>query len=121
MWSYHLIPQSEKSDNETNNLLLGVYRGFFLGTYSDSFGHRNYGAGVQRYWLQTPLKHDFEYYLGYRLGLVYGYGRNIIDMGDLTPPVFPFAQVITSITWKHFGWEVSYTGIVISTDFYIKF
>jgi hypothetical protein len=53
--------------------------------------------------------------------LVYGYGDKIINLGNLTPPVLPFAQLITSVTWKNVGWEVSYTGIVISTEFYIKF
>lgn len=121
MWSLHFFPQSVRSDNATNDLLMGVYRGYFVGTLRDSYDHRDYAAGVQRYWLQKPLAHGFNYYLGYRAGLVYGYGTNIVDLGDFTPPVLPFAQLLSSFTWKCFGWELSYTGVLISTEFYIKF
>lgn len=94
---------------------------YFVGTLINSYGERMYAAGIQRYWLQKPLGSHFNYDVRYRLGLVYGYGNILINLGDLTPPVLPFAQLIAGIAWKDVGWKVSYTGIVISTEFYIKF
>lgn len=120
MWTYHLMPRSGEEDNPDNFLVALTYKGIFAGTFLDSFNHRNYAAGIQRYWYQKPLGHDFDYYLGYRLGLVYGYGDHIINLNGLTP-VLPFMQLISSVTWKHFGVEVSYTGIVVSAELYIKF
>lgn len=121
MWSYHINPNSRHHEHAENDLLMGVYKGYFAGTLINSYDDRMYAAGIQRNWVQKSLGSQFNYYAGYRLGLVYGYGNKIINLGDFTPPVLPFAQLLTSVTWKNVGWEVSYTGIVISTEFYIKF
>lgn len=121
MWSYHINPNSRHHKHAENDLLMGLYKGYFAGTLINSYDDRVYAAGVQRNWMQKPLGSHFNFYAGYRLGLVYGYGNKIINLGDLTPPVLPFAELITSIAWKNLGWEVSYIGVVFSTEFYIKF
>lgn len=120
MWSYHLKHESEDMDNSRNNLIGFSYKGLFGATFVNSENRRSYAVGIQRYWVTEPLKADFTWQLGYRLGLVYGYDDKLGRIATITP-VVPFPQVISDLTWKNFGWEVSYTWVVVSTGFYIRF
>lgn len=120
MWSYHLKHESQNFDNSRNDLVGLSYDGYFLATLVNSENRRSYAAGVQRYWLTKNLKPDLMYQLGYRLGLIYGYDRKLGKYAAHVP-VVPFPQFLFDLTWKHFGWEISYTWVVVSTSFYIRF
>ena len=120
MWSYHLKHESEDMDNSRNDLLGFSDKGYFIATLINSENRRSFAAGIQRYWLRKELAPDWTYQLGYRLGLVYGYDRKLGKYAAHIP-VVPFPQFISDLTWKHFGWEISYTWVVVSTSFYYRF
>lgn len=122
MWSFHLNPESERTDNRVNNLFCVEYHSMFLGTFINSFGDRTYAAGVHRNFYTHQFINDpnLNYTMGYRLGLMHGYDERLTPLAGKTP-LFPFAQLTSDLSYKHFGWELSYTGIVISTGFFINF
>ena len=120
MWSYHLKHESQDMDNSRNDLIGFSYRGLFAATFINSENRRSYAAGVQRYWLTDPLTPDLSWQLGYRLGLIYGYDEKLGHFASVSP-VIPFPQLISDLTWKNVGWEISYTWVVLSTSFYVRF
>ncbi len=121
MWTYHLKNEPQNMNNGRNNLVGFLYRGFFAGTLTNSQYRRSYVIGFQRYWFTKPLAQDLTYQLGYRLGLIYGYDKRFGPLAERSP-VLPFPQIIADFTWKkHLGWELSYTWVVVSTGFYIRF
>lgn len=120
MWTYHLKRESEDFDNSRNDLIGLSYKGYFLATLVNSEDRRSYAAGIQRYWLTRNLRPDLTYQLGYRLGLIYGYDRKLGKYAAHIP-VVPFPQFLFDLTWKHVGLELSYTWVVVSAGFYIRF
>lgn len=120
MWSYHLKHESQDMDNSRNDLIGFSYDGLFAATLINSENRRSYAVGVQRYWLAKPLKPDLTWQLGYRLGLIYGYDEKLGHIATISP-IIPFPQLITDMTWKNVGLEISYTWVVVSTSFYIRF
>jgi hypothetical protein len=121
MWSYHLKKEQDDMDNSRNDLVGFGYRGMFVGTLINSQRRRSYVVGLQRYWHTEKFQHDLTWQVGYRLGLIYGYDRRFGRIAEQIP-VLPFPQVISDLTWKqHFGWEISYTWVVVSTSFYYRF
>jgi hypothetical protein len=120
MWSYHLRPGSQKAEDSRNDLLGVVYHGFFAGTLRNSFRHRSWALGIQRNWLSKPLSPNINYSLGYRLGLVHGYDEHLMHLAGQVPFI-PFAQIVSDLSYKNVGVELSYTGVVVSGGFFIRF
>lgn len=122
MWTYHINASSRKDDNANNELLGFVYKSIFAGTFLNSYGERSYAVGVQRnlYAHQFTNHPDWHYYVGYRAGAIYGYDSRLSHFAGESP-IIPYASLMTSIRYKHFGWEVSYTAVVFSTSFYFAF
>lgn len=122
LWSVHT--KDNDTRNGQNNLLGFSYKGFFLGTFVNSYYRRAYTTGMQRYWLTRPLTETIHYELGYRFGLVSGYkGYNVTGIQALKHSnVVPFIQFVLGFNYKNFGWEISTPNLsVISTGFYIRF
>lgn len=121
MWSVH----ATKKERNGNNQLIGFsYNSFAAGTFVNSYGNRGVTVGIQRIWLTGLLKHDLNYQLGYRFGLVSGYeGHNLTGIeATRNWPVIPYAQLIFDLSWKHLGIEFSTSSpYVLATSFYIKF
>ncbi len=122
MWTYHINAASREDDNSNNELLGFVYKSIFAGTFLNSYDHRSYAVGVQRnlYTHQFVNHPNWNYYVGYRAGAIYGYDSRLSHFAGESP-IIPYASLMTSIRYKHFGWEVSYTGVVFSTSFYFAF
>lgn len=121
MWSVHA---TKKKRNNHNELLGFGYDTFTAGTFVNSYYKRAYAVGIQRYVLTGPLKHNINYELGYRLGLVSGYkGHDLTGIPALrNSPIIPYVQLVFGLNWKYIGWEVSAPDpYVISTGFYIRF
>lgn len=117
MWTLHLIKKGDS--NATNDLLGFSYKNFFAGTFRNSFGDRSYAAGIGGYWINSEISDELTYHLGYRLGLIYGYDERFMPIAGKLP-ILPFPQVISSFTWKKIGWEVSWVGVILTTEFYIR-
>ncbi len=102
-------------------MLAVSYNSFFAGTFINSYNIRTYVAGVQRYWVEKHPSVNVTWQLGYRLGLMYGYqikgSTHLINK----PPIFPAFEVISDLTYKHIGLELSWTDVVITGSLYVRF
>jgi hypothetical protein len=117
MFTFHLEPGS-RDDNWNNQLIAGTYKGYFAGTFINSFYDRGYAAGIQRVWDTEQFSDNFKNSIGYRVGLVSGYDEQLAPIAAKTP-VLPFPQVIDDITWKHVGIELSWCVDTVSAGFVV--
>ncbi len=120
MVTTHFNPASDTKDNWNNNLIAASYDGFFVGTFLNSFGVRAYAAGIARYWFTTDVTPNFNYSLGYRLGLVSGYTKTFIPLAAYTP-VLPFPQVVYDLSYHNVGLELSWCVVTVSAGFFYRF
>ena len=115
MWSVHFSPGDEQEN--TNNLLGGVYNGYYVGTFINTHRDRVYSAGWQR-----ALYRDewgiFNVEAGYRAGMMYGYTKYLKLGGSKW---FPLFQTLLDIGYKDFGVEFSWAGVVATAGFYYRF
>jgi hypothetical protein len=111
--------------HSNNNPMLAItYKGIFAGTFVNSFGIRSFSLGVQRYWFETSSAHKLRYALGYRLGLIQGYGgltRQPYRFFCYNQPFLPFAQLVSNLTYQHVGVELGFTMNVLSGSAYLRF
>lgn len=118
MWTYHV--------NDTdrviykNDLLMLVYRSFFAGTLINCYNDRTYIFGVQRYVFENHFGCGIDSQLGYRAGLIYGYDERLMPIAG-TLKLLPCAQIIYDLGWKHVGVEFTFTGVIVSAGFSIRF
>lgn len=103
-----------------NNRLLGLAVGKIYGaTFINTFGDRSYSAGFQdviAHW--TPELASIS--IGYRLGLVTGYDERFIRIAGRMP-VLPVVQPRLLVEREHLGMEISYSGVVASAGFVLRF
>src|SRR4029078_6892020 len=112
-----------------NNPMLAVtYKGFFAGTFVNSFNIQTYAIGVQRYWVQGRPTPNLSLERGYRLGVMYGYQNTSLMHG--TPglswlcknsPIFPAAELIFDATYRHVGLELSWVDVAATASIYVRF
>jgi hypothetical protein len=121
MFTMHLRPEAI-GDRWVNNLVGFQYHSLFVGTFTNSFNDQTYVAGIERdlHTHQFVSHPNVTYVVGYRLGLVYGYDGRLMKLAAKTP-ILPFPQLVSAISYKHFGWEITYTVAVVSTGFFIPF
>ena len=92
MRSLHLDHTGEfgdKSANENNQLLgIQVY-GFDAGTFVNSHRERSYFLGLSRTIYTKGLGRDTNMDFGYKVGALYGYGKDLPNIGGFCPLIFP--------------------------------
>jgi hypothetical protein len=82
MWTTHLKHRVITLDN---NWLVGfTHRGFFGGTFTNSFGRRAFTGGLQRT-LLARARGPLAISLGYRLGAITGYDGRFMRFARDTP------------------------------------
>jgi hypothetical protein len=114
MWTKHFHP------GITNNEMVAVnIRGYFAGTFLNSWHDRSYAVGVERSVHQGQLGENGAYSLGYRLGAINGYDRRLIKGAGATP-VIPFLQVVANGSWKRVGVQASYCWLVVTGGFFVR-
>ena len=110
MWTTHLKHDEVALDN---NWVVGLtYRGYFGGTFLNSFGRRAYTGGLQRTVLASEPR-PVGASLGFRIGVVSGYDGRFMRIARDTP-VLPFIQPFVTVDVQRIGFEVSYTFVVMS-------
>lgn len=110
MWTWHMKDPRRPIDN---NWLVGiVYRGFFAGTYLNSFGKRAYTGGIQRSFARLGEGRTRAWF-GFRVGAVSGYDGRFMGVAHKTP-VLPIASAYTIVERDGLGIELSYTFVVLS-------
>jgi len=117
MWTLHFKDPARKIDN---NWLIGVtWRGYFAGTFLNSFGKRAYTAGIQ-----GPIVQDrsgaLRSMLGVRAGAISGYDGRFMKFANKTP-VLPIASVFGMLEYQRTGIEVSYTFVILSAAITYRF
>ena len=129
MYDYHILRADHTRTNNNPNPILAVsYKGFFAGTFDNSYSIRTYIVGIQRYVIQGHPTPNFALQLGYRLGLMFCYqhkhlfnGNNPLAWLNQNSPIFPAGQVIFDITYRHLGLELSWMNVVATGSIYIRF
>jgi hypothetical protein len=117
MWTWHMKDTRRPIDN---NWLVGVvYRGFFAGTYINSFGKRAYTAGIQRSFAKLGEDRTRAWF-GYRVGAVSGYDGRFMGVAHKTP-VLPIASAYAIVERDGLGIELSYTFVVLSAALTYRF
>jgi hypothetical protein len=117
MWTLHLKDPAYKLDN---NWLVGItWRGYFVGTFLNSYGKRAYTAGIQR-----PIVQDgsgaMQSMLGFRVGAISGYDGRFMKIARETP-VLPIVSAFGMVEYQRIGIEVSYTFVIVSAAVTYRF
>lgn len=120
MWTRHLRPNGNNNNN--TNRMLGInFKGIFLGEFVNSFYKRAYTAGVQRIVYSQKFEHHFQFDIGYRLGLIWGYkGTNLFGGQSVSFEPLPFPQLIVNVSWELLGFQLGYCVAVVTAGFFIK-
>jgi len=117
MWTAHIRKIHRGLDS---NWLVGVtWRGFYGGTFINSYGDRSFAAGIQRTVARGrdgTLVPNF----GYRVGLITGYDGRFIPLASKTP-VLPLAQVLGGLDVGRTGLELGWAGLIASLSPAIRF
>jgi hypothetical protein len=117
MWTMHAREIGGPIDS---NWLVGVvYRGYFGGTFVNSFGKRAYTAGIQRSVLRYGESHT-RGAVGFRVGAISGYDGRFMRLARQTP-VLPIATVFGIVEHRRVGVELSYTLVVASAALTYRF
>jgi hypothetical protein len=110
MFTTHL---KERTTSLHNNWLVAVsYRGFFGGTFRNTFGRRAFTAGLQRT-LASHVREPLAASVGVRLGVVTGYDGRFMEIAR-NMPVLPLISAYGNVDVQRIGIEVSYTFVVVS-------
>lgn len=117
MWTVHF---RDPGRGVENNWLLGAsWRGFYGATFVNTFGDRAYSAGYQGILVRwNPGAVSLG--LGYRVGLITGYDERFMPLAGKTP-LIPLVQPRLTLDGKRLGLELSYSGVVASTGFNVRF
>ncbi len=114
MWTKHFHP------GITNNQMVAVnFRGYFAGTFLNSWHDRSYAAGIERSVHHGNMGDTGTYSVGYRLGAINGYDSRLIR-GAGSTPVVPFIQIIGNASWKRVGVQGSYCWLVFTGGFFVR-
>lgn len=110
MWTSHLKDLGRGLDN---NWLVGFgWRGYYAGTFVNSYGRRAFAGGIQR---TVARGEDGAVVpsLGYRLGFVTGYDERFMGIASRTP-VLPLAQLVGDVEMGPTGIELAWAGLIAS-------
>jgi hypothetical protein len=118
MWSTHL---TDPDLDVANNWLIGLnFRGYFLGTFMNSYDKRSWATGVERRIFSLGKQNQLNASLGYRLGLMTGYEDRFTPFFG-NSPIIVFPQLYSNIAYDHIGVQLSYSWSVVTAGFYIRF
>ncbi len=110
MWTSHFRHLRE---GLANNWLVGVgWKGYYAGTFVNSYGNRAFTAGIQRTVARGGSGSVIPI-LGYRLGLISGYDSRFLALAGKTP-VLPMAQLTGVLEVGPTGVGLAWSGLVAS-------
>ena len=106
MWSIHVDGTGEYFGNGSNNdqnHLLGIqYYGLTAGTFINSKNDRAWYLGPARELYSLNFTDDTRFDIGYKFGLLWGYGDDLINVGGMSI----FASAVFGISWKRLGFDL---------------
>lgn len=108
LWSTHF---RDLARGPRQNWLVGLgWRGFYGGTFVNSFGNRSFTAGIQR----TVARGEDDAIvpsLSYRLGVVSGYDERFMAIASRLP-VLPLGQLLGGVEAGRAGVELGLAPLV---------
>lgn len=117
MWSTHF---RDLSRGMSNNWLVGLgWRGWYGGTFVNSFGNRSFAAGIQR----TVARGNHGAVVpsfGYRVGVVSGYDERFMPLASWIP-VLPMAQLLGSLETGRAGLDLGWAGLAATIGPHFRF
>ena len=114
MWSLHLDGTGvigNGNSNEQNHLLGFQAYGFSAGTFINSHSDRSYFAGLSRVVYTKDFSKNARMDIGYQVGLLYGYGDNLTNLGGFCAYILP----TIGFTIKRFGFDIGIVPVGILT------
>jgi hypothetical protein len=115
MWSLHVDGTGEYLGNGSNNdqnHLLGIqYYGLSAGTFINSKDDRAWYFGPAREVYSHNFTDDTRFDIGYKFGLLYGYGDDLINVGGMSV----FAIATFGVSWKRLGFDLGVVPVGIIT------
>ena len=115
MWSLHLDGTGEYlgsgSNNDQNYLFAMQVSGLSAGTFINSKDDRAWFFGPARELYSLDLSDDTRFDMGYKFGLLYGYGDDLINVGGMSI----FAIGTFGISWKNLGFDLGVLPVGILT------
>ena len=115
MWSIHLDGTGEYFGNGSNNDqqdLLGIQLfGFAAGTFINSHDDPCWLFGPAREIYTHQLARDLRFDIGYKFGLLYGYGDDLPNINGMSV----FANAVFSFTYKRLGFDIGVLPTFIVT------
>jgi hypothetical protein len=106
MWSIHVDGTGEyfgDGRNNDQNHLVGIqYCGLTTGTFINSKDDRAYYAGMAREIYSRNLSKHTRFDIGYKFGLLCGYGDDLINVGGMSV----FAGAYLGMSWKRAGLDL---------------
>ncbi|MFN7980255.1 MAG: hypothetical protein U0Q11_00185 [Vicinamibacterales bacterium] len=115
MWTRHL----HHGGVDNNQAVALGYRGYFAGTFVNSYHRRSYAVGFERSLHRREVAKDVTLGLGYRLGAIRGYDGRLLPVAGKVP-VVPFAQAVGDVSWKRVGVEGTFCVRVVTAGFFIR-
>jgi len=115
MWSLHMDGSGElfgSGENNEENHLFGLQvAGMTAGTFINSHHRRSFFGGVARELYSRPLADALRFDLGYKAGIMSGYGPEFPDLAGLTAFIAAFA----GISWNRLGFDLGLTPLGVWT------
>lgn len=115
MWTRHL----HHPGIDNNQLAAVTIRGYFAGTFINSYHRRSYAVGFERSLRSGTFASDLTYGVGYRLGAIRGYDSRLLPVAGRVP-VVPFAQAVGDLSWKRVGVEGTFCVRVVTAGFFVR-
>jgi len=111
MWTSHFRHFHE---GLAQNWLVGFgWKGYYAGTFINSYGKRAFAAGIERIVTRGASGGGVVPMLGYRLGLISGYDSRFLAIAGKTP-VLPMAQLTGALEMGPTGIGLDWSGLVAS-------
>jgi hypothetical protein len=115
MWTIHLDGTGEYFGDGRNNdqahLLGAQYYGLTAGTFINSHDDRAWFFGLAREVYSNNFTEDVRLDIGYRFGLLYGYGDELRNVGGMSV----YAVAIAGISWKRLGFDLGIVPVGVLT------
>jgi len=117
MWSTHV---RDIKRGLSNNWLVGVgWRGWYGGTFVNSFGNRSFTVGVQRT-VARGAENGIVPSFQYRVGVVSGYDERFMSLAARLP-VLPIGQLLGGLETDRAGVELGWAGLVTTLGPHLRF
>ena len=117
MWSTHV---RDIKRGLSNNWLVGVgWRGWYGGTFVNSFGNRSFTAGIQRT-VARGEENAIVPFFQYRVGVVSGYDERFMALASRVP-ILPMGQLLGGLETDRAGVELGWAGLVATLGPHLRF